>query len=205
MTHRIPPRLLACGTLCLLTQVSAAPAAGLSNGSFEQPVVADGAALQITPSGWAWAGGIGFVINPSPGTLAAQDGQQYADIGNTSAFALRQDFSIDVAGRYRLSWFDNAAAFAQLAPYRVSFAGLAPVDFDANEGVDGLWNARTLDADLAVGNYTLLFAPNDIAGPLPAQDRLLDGVTLTTVVPLPPAVALFAVAGLGLTGRLRRR
>ena len=101
------------GKALLALQLAAASplasAAILQNGSFELPVVANGAVVQTTPVGWAWDGPIGFLFSSDAPGFAA-DGEQFVDIGNTSAFALRQDFSIAAAGLYRLSWADNAAA-----------------------------------------------------------------------------------------------
>lgn len=189
--------------LCLLAPV--AHAAIVQNGSFELPSIPDNAALSVTPTGWNWSGTAGFVINPGVGSLPAQAGEQFADIGNTSASALTQSFQIDTAGSYRLTWFDNADAFAAVAPYRVSFSGgNASQDFDANEGIDGQWNARSLLLEFTTGLHTLTFAPRDTAGPLPAQDRFIDDVALAAV-PLPAAAWLFGSAASVLCGFRRRR
>lgn len=184
----------------------AVSAAIIDNGSFESPALAEGVAASLTPTGWQWVGSAGFVINPASGSIPAFDGAQLVDIGNTSAFALRQDFSIAVGGRYDLTWHDNAVPFFQEAPYTVAIGSALPAArYDANEGIDGTWNRRTLRFDLAAGIHSLVFAPADIAGPLPAQDRFIDQVSLVSSVPLPAAAGLFgvAIAGLGLTGLQR--
>lgn len=185
----------------------AVSAAIIENGSFESPALADGAAFSVTPTGWQWLGSAGFVINPASGSIPAFDGAQFVDLGNTSAFALRQDFSIAVGGSYDLIWHDNADAFFREAPYSVAVGSALPATrFDANEGIDGTWNRRKLRIDLAAGTHSLVFAPIDIAGPLPAQDRFIDQVSLVSSVPLPAAAGLFgiAIAGPGLAG-LRRK
>lgn len=78
----------------------AVSAAIIENGSFESPALADGAAARVTPTAWQWLGSAGSVINPASGSIPAFDGAQFVDLGNTSAFALRQDFSIAVGGSY---------------------------------------------------------------------------------------------------------
>ena len=175
----------------------------LANGSFELPDVADGNAQGVTPDGWGWAGNAGFVIDPAPGSLPAQAGDQFADIGNGSTFVLQQRFTVDVAGVYELAWYDNANAFAQQAPYRVDLGPLQDVRFDANEGVDGTWNARRLRVALTPGLVTLSFSPVDTPGPLPAQDRFIDDVSLSAV-PLPAALWPMAAATLVLPRRCRQ-
>ena len=199
---------ISLGKALLALQLAAATplasAAILQNGSFELPVVANGAAVQTTPVGWAWDGSIGFLFSSDAPGFAA-DGEQFVDIGNTSAFALRQDFSSGADGLYRLSWSDNAAAFAQVAPYRFAVTGVVDHggQFDANEGVDGLWTAREALLQLAPGNYQLVFAPVDVAMPLPAQDRYIDNVSLAPV-PVPAALWLLGPAVVGLLGMSRR-
>jgi hypothetical protein len=188
-----------------LTMATSTPAFSnlIGNGSFESPALPSGAVQQVTPAGWTWAGSPGFVFADAP-PGSAQDGRQFVDIGNTSAFGLQQSFSVAVAGDYWLTWFDNAAAFAQVAPYRVTVSsGVADAQFDANEGVDAAWTQRSLLVALAVGDYTLAFAPLDVPFPLPAQDRLIDNVSLTAV-PLPPAGWLLVAAVAPLLGRWRR-
>ncbi len=196
------------GKALLALQLAAATplasAAILQNGSFELPVVANGAVVQTTPVGWTWDGPIGFLFSSDAPGFAA-DGEQFVDIGNTSVFALRQDFSIAAAGLYRLSWADNAAAFLQVAPYRFAVNGVVNhgAQFDANEGVDGLWTAREALLQLAQGDYQLVFAPVDVAMPLPAQDRYIDNVSLAPV-PVPAALWLLVPAVAGLLGMSRR-
>lgn len=194
-----------CSGLTLGQPALAASANILDNGSFESPALADGVAASVTPTAWQWVGSPGFVINPASGSIPAFDGAQFADLGNTSAFSLRQDFSIAVGGSYDLTWHDNAAASFQEAPYTVVVSGAsAGTRYDANEGIDGTWNARALRLDLEPGIHSIVFSPADIPGPLPAQDRFIDQVSLVASVPLPAAVWLFGAA-LGGLGLVRRR
>lgn len=188
-----------------ITMAASTPALSnlIANGSFESPALAAGAVQQVAPAGWTWTGAPGFVFADAP-PGSAQDGRQFVDIGNTSAYGLQQSFSVAAAGDYRLTWFDNAATFAQVAPYRVTVTdGIADAQFDANQGADGAWNSRSLLVALAAGSYTLAFAPVDVPFPLPAQDRLIDNVSLTAV-PLPAAGWLLGAAVTCLVARRRR-
>lgn len=195
-----------CAGIAIGLASSAAQAAPLQNGSFELPLLADGAVQQITPLGWSWAGQPGFLFNVVGTSQTAADANQFVDIGNTPAFSLLQEFSVSADGRYRLAWYDNAAAFAQVAPYRIEVgSGLVDLDFDANEGIDGTWNVRTVELDLLAGTtYSLVFSPRNIPAPLPAQDRYIDGITLA---PVPePASAWLVLCGLvGILGVAARR
>ena len=153
----------------------------IQNGSFESPALSPGAYQQITPTDWSWSGNPGFVFNTiGGGSPLAQHGDQFVDIGSTAAFSLKQDFSIVNSGVYELTWYDNATAFSQVAPYSVAVIGgdTTSAQFDSNQGVDGVWNSRSLLLNLTAGDYTLAFSPVDIPGPLPAQDRLIDNVSL---------------------------
>jgi hypothetical protein len=177
----------------------------VQNGSFESPGLPAGAVLQVAPTGWSWVGTAGFLFGAADGAIKAQDGQQFVDIGNTPAFSLQQVLTVGTAGRHVLTWYDNANTFFQVAPYTVTVSGVvADAPFDANEGIDGTWNERSLLLDLAAGSYTLSFTPANIPGPLPAQDRFIDNVSLA-VVPVPPAFGLLGAALLGLAGLGRRR
>jgi hypothetical protein len=180
----------------------------IQNGSFESPVLSSGAVQQVTPTAWTWTGNPGFIFNTIGGvSLVAQHGDQFVDIGNTSAFSLKQDFSIVNTGVYELTWYDNATAFFQVAPYSVTVigGGTPSTQYDSNEGVDGVWNSRSLRLNLIAGDYTLAFAPLDIPGPLPAQDRFIDNVSLGAV-PIPGSVWLMSTALACLSGfSLKRR
>jgi hypothetical protein len=189
-----------------ITMAASTPAFSslIGNGSFESPPLAGGAVQQVAPAGWTWTGTPGFLFAEAP-PGSAQDGRQFVDIGNTAAFGLQQSFSVDAPGDYFLTWFDNAAAFNQVAPYRVTLGGgIVDEQFDANEGVDAAWTGRSLLVSLAAGSYTLTFAPVDVPFPLPAQDRYIDNVALTAV-PLPQAGWLFAAAVATVAARRRRR
>ena len=63
------------GKALLALQLAAASplasAAILQNGSFELPVVANGAVVQTTPVGWAWDGPIGFLFSSDAPGFAA--------------------------------------------------------------------------------------------------------------------------------------
>jgi hypothetical protein len=179
----------------------------IQNGSFESPALSPGAYQQITPTDWSWTGNPGFIFNTiGGGSLVAQQGDQFVDIGNTSAFSLKQNFSIVNTGVYELTWYDNATAISQVAPYSVSVIGGTTIEeFDSNEGVDGVWNSRSLRLNLIAGDYTLAFAPLEIPGPLPAQDRFIDNVSLGAV-PIPGSVWLMSTALACLSGfSLKRR
>ena len=127
----------------------------IQNGSFESPALSPGAYQQITPTDWSWTGNPGFIFNTiGGGSLVAQQGDQFVDIGNTSAFSLKQNFSIVNTGVYELTWYDNATAISQVAPYSVSVIGGTTIEeFDSNEGVDGVWNSRSLLLNLIAGDY----------------------------------------------------
>lgn len=179
----------------------------IQNGSFESPALSPGAYQQITPTDWSWSGTPGFVFNTiGGGSPLAQHGDQFVDIGNTAAFSLKQDFSIVNSGVYELTWYDNAAAFPQVAPYSVAVIGgdTTSAQFDSNQGVDGIWNSRSLRLNLSAGNYTLAFSPVDIAGPVLAQDRLIDNVSIGAI-PIPGSVWLMSTALACLSGFSLRR
>lgn len=198
---------LACAAGAALAP--AATAGPVQNAGFESPALVDGAVQQVTPDGWAWVGPMGFVFNVVGTAQTAAEGSQFVDIGNTSSFSLRQAFTVALAGRYQLSWYDNAAAFFQVAPYQMTLGqGQPEFAFDANEGIDGTWNRRVVEADLLPGTaYTLAFSPRDIPGPLPAQDRFIDGFSITAVSPAvpEPSVAWLVVAGMAGIVSARRR
>lgn len=191
-------------SLALLLFSPSAFSSLIQNGSFEAPALPAGSVQQVTPTGWSWAGSAGFIFATSAGTISASDGLQFVDIGNTSAFAIQQVIAVTEPGDYALTWNDNATAFAQEAPYTLTVSsGAAASRFDANEGIDAIWNSRTLLLSLAPGSYTISFAPADIPGPLPAQDRFIDNVSMVSAVPAPPAFWLLVTALAGLAVRSR--
>jgi len=160
-----------------LTVLAATPAS-LSNGSFESPTITQNSDQQTTPTAWNWSGSEGFIFNGTVGIPwpLAEDGQQYVDIGYSSAYALSQTFTNSIEGYYQLVWFDNAASISTGSPYSVNVINSASQTVGStnlNSTHGGTWNQNEFILNLSVGTYTLKFSPSGAE-----YDTLLDNVSL---------------------------
>jgi len=138
----------------------------------------------------------------------AQSGNQYYDIGNSSAYFLSQVISISTAGTYTLAWYDQSAAWDGniRTPLTVSFkGGSVNASQTFTPSYKGTWQADSLSLSLVAGTYTLTFGAGDAAG----FDLFIDNVTLTSTSPavttIPAAVWLLGSGLLGLIGARRFR
>ncbi len=173
----------------------------IQNGSFESPPIAPNTLERILPTSWQSVGGsIGWIFNGSVESWPTPfDGNQFADIGNSSAFGISQILSIGVTGQYDLRWVDNNYLGISSSIYRVEIldSGNSPVmseTFNANHG--GVWTVRSIAVSLGVDSYTLRFIP---VGSSNSADVLLDNVSLNVAsmsVPEPSCLLI----GLGLFG-----
>ena len=157
------------------------------NGSFESPSVPPNVVSSTAPTSWLAGGGFVAIIRGdySPGYPLAQDGQQYATVGNSSS--LSQAFTIDSPGTYELSWFDSTEFNGpdQHSPYSVSVTDsmsniVASADFDANATALRVWAPRSIQFTLVAKTYTLRFDGH--AGVF-AERSLIDNISLQANVP----------------------
>jgi hypothetical protein len=201
---------LAVGLLVLLAP-SATAIPIILNGSFENPVEPEGG-FSLVPTSWTTPIGGGAIIHP-PDSLGplyppAEDGLQYELLN--SGTAIYQSFHISLAGSYQLTWYDNTLT-DRSTEYNIFLKDsadntVASTSIGLFHGAAS-WNARSLTATLAEGDYRLLFSNGSLdygGGAISANDNYfaLDDVSLDAVVPasVPETDRTAALLGLALGG-----
>ena len=189
--HHVRPLRSALATLVLAGLATSASAQLcreelLVNGSFEFPAVPANTALQIAPNNWSWQSAVGFVFRGSPAPIwpLAQHGQQYADIGNSYDYRLRQNFTIPHRARIALTWYDSAASGFTSA-YDVFIYNNAteeyPFYYDFGFVFSSEWKLVDPVGSAAIllepGSYRLEFVGNSV--PNAYADALIDNVSFS--------------------------
>jgi hypothetical protein len=152
----------------------------ITNGSFEFPAMPSTGFFATTPTGWTWTNAPGgFIFRGSPAAIwpLPAVGQQYVDIGNTNAYGLRQQFTVDGNRLLDLSWQESCAVGCVTSPYRLHLLrgdGSTRYTFQ-NDFVftPGMWQTFSARIALEPGTYTLEFRANGVAN---GFDTLIDDV-----------------------------
>ncbi len=159
-------QILLAGCIALLACVPTTTAQNLIvNGSFESPANAANTRLQTTPTGWAWSGSTGWIINGAPaiGSYSSPtqlDGQQFVEIGNSASYVLSQTITSTSDGIYLLSWSDATPRPISSSVYSVSVvnsSGQTVVSNTLNASHTEMWRENQLQLSLSPGDYTLRF------------------------------------------------
>ena len=190
-------------TFLLLMATSPARAASLVNGSFESPVLAANTFCVSTvapfcPTITGWTGSVVFVLNGAPPQITPPsplpDGVQFSLV-QADGF-MEQAILFDVAGIYRLSWFDaGRAAFIGAdgnETYDVLFAGNVLGSFATVTG--SAWAPHSVFLSAGAGTFTVR-----IAGTKPfsqgSDSALFDHFVLQPAdVPEPTTLAMDSAA-----------
>ncbi|MFN7613838.1 MAG: hypothetical protein ACK5P8_01450 [Phycisphaerae bacterium] len=155
------------------------------NGSFEFPAVPANPALQIAPDNWSWQSAVGFVFRGSPAPIwpLAQNGQQYADIGNSTDYRLRQNFTLPHRSRISFTWYDSVASgFTSAYDVFIYNNATDELPFYYDFGFVNASTWKLVDANggapftLEAGSYRVEFIGNAV--PSANADALIDNVSL---------------------------
>lgn len=197
------------GTLCalLLSAGMAAHAATelVSNGGFEEPVVAGSYEQLPEVSGWTSSIGL-FEIQKSdaqPGFSTAFEGNQYLEINSTMLSSVSQTLSTIAGQVYNLSF-----AFAGRADTPGGAESGVQVSFGANPiasitaAANGVWTLYNYTFT-ALGTSTILAFHSFDPVSASSYGSYLDAVSVSAV-PEPETYAMMLV-GLGLVGFAARR
>jgi len=141
--------------LCIAFGFSAHAQNLLLNGSFDSPTEPANTFSIAVPDSWVGSGDIRILNGDySPGYPLPHSGQQYGMVG--AASALSQTFTVSVAGRYAVTWFDSTEFNGpdQTSPYTVIVldAGantIATTSLDANASSLRLWTQHSIEMTLS--------------------------------------------------------
>jgi hypothetical protein len=200
-----------------LTIAASFTAHAITNGSFENPAIADGTLQAIAPNDWIggrWifnpnaSGGITGEPNAWP---SAQDGAQYENLGNSATTPLLQAFEINTASLFECIWYDSTAIgydSTWTSPYTVTIRDslnqtVFTQTYDAYNGGSAPWIRNSFSQVLAPDSYSLTFSSLSDSSSL---DALIDNVSaLTSIVPEPSSALLVLSAATFCLGRRTRR
>ena len=188
----------------------------LINGSFESDVGLSGSQWGVfnTIDGWYTSDGPGIEIQRNT-VVSAQDGNQYVELDSHNAPDSNSSMSQDLVGlivgnSYQLDfWYQPRTGTLGDNGINVSWGASPDISpFTYAFGVDGTrpsgWGLNSWDLVASSTNMTLTFSAVGIDNTL---GGFIDNVSLTSAVPEPSVLALFALglAGLGFSSRRKSK